>query len=72
MGNCLDAQARSLIIAHSINWRTTAGRPVDDQALPGLIRDPGFMIEGKLLAEIVHACADRLASKMGGMPTASA
>lgn len=36
------------------------------EELPGLIRDPGFMIDGKLLVEVVHACADRLASKLAG------
>jgi len=34
--------------------------------LPALIRDPGFMIEGRLLAEIVHACADRMSRKLAG------
>jgi len=34
--------------------------------LPALIRDPGFMIEGQLLAEIVHACADRMSKKIAG------
>jgi hypothetical protein len=34
--------------------------------LPALIRDPGFMIEEKLLAEIVHACADRMSRKIAG------
>jgi len=41
------AHARSFMIASSINWRTTALRPIDDPALPALIRDPGFMIERK-------------------------
>jgi len=36
------------------------------EELPELIRDPGFMIDGKLLVEVVHACADRLAGKLGG------
>jgi hypothetical protein len=36
------------------------------EELPELIRDPGFMIDGKLLVEVVHACADRLANKLGG------
>ena len=36
------------------------------EELPELLRDPGFMIDGKLLVEVVHACADRLASKLGG------
>lgn len=35
------------------------------EELPELLRDPGFMIDGKLLVEVVHACADRLASKLG-------
>lgn len=35
------------------------------EELPDLIRDPGFMIDGKLLVEVVHACADRLANKLG-------
>lgn len=34
------------------------------EELPELIRDPGFMIEGKLLAEIVHACVDRMSKKL--------
>lgn len=34
--------------------------------LPALIRDPGFMIEGKLLAAIVHAWADRMSRKIAG------
>jgi len=36
------------------------------EELPELLRDPGFMIDGKLLVEVVHACADRLANKLGG------
>ena len=36
------------------------------EELPELIRDPGFMIEWKILVEILHACADRLANKLGG------
>lgn len=35
--------------------------------IPGLIRDPGFLVEGSLLTEILHACADRLASKLAGL-----
>lgn len=35
------------------------------EELPELLRDPGFMIDGKLLVEVVHACADRLANKLG-------
>lgn len=34
--------------------------------LPELIRDPGFVIDGKLLVEVMHACADRMASKLAG------
>ncbi len=33
---------------------------------PGLIRDPGFMADGTILVEIIHACANRLANKLGG------
>lgn len=40
--------------------------------LPGLIRDPGFMVSGALLAEIVRACVDRLAGKLAGRATRSA
>ena len=36
------------------------------EELPELIRDPGFMIDGKLLVEVVHACADRIANKLAG------
>lgn len=36
------------------------------EELPDLIRDPEFLIDGKLLVEVVHACADRIASKLGG------
>lgn len=36
------------------------------EELPELIRDPGFLIDGKLLVEVVHACADRIANKLGG------
>ena len=35
------------------------------EELPELIRDPGFLIDGKLLVEVVHACADRIAGKLG-------
>lgn len=34
--------------------------------LPGMLRDPAFMIDGDQLAEIIHACTDRLASKLAG------
>lgn len=34
--------------------------------LPALTRDPGFMIEGTLLAEIIRACADRMSRKLAG------
>lgn len=37
---------------------------VDPQPPP--IRDPGFMIEGKLLAEIVHACTEPMSWKNAG------
>jgi hypothetical protein len=40
--------------------------PIDKDELLALIRDPGFVIAGKLLAEIVHACSDRMASKIAG------
>lgn len=36
------------------------------EELPDLIRDPGFLIDGKILVEVVHACADRIASKLAG------
>ena len=32
--------------------------------LPGLLRDPGFDVDGPQLAEIIHACADRMASEI--------
>lgn len=35
--------------------------------IPCLIREPGFLVEGSLLTEILHACADRLASKLAGL-----
>ena len=37
---------------------------VDPQPPP--IRDRGFMIEGKLLADIIRACADRMSRKIAG------
>lgn len=39
--------------------------------LPGMLRDPAFMIDGDQLAEILHACVDRLASKLAGRAHAS-
>jgi len=36
------------------------------QELTELLRDPGFMIDGELLVEFVHACADRLANTLAG------
>lgn len=31
---------------------------------PGLLRDPGFDVDGPQLAEIIHACTDRMASEI--------
>ena len=36
------------------------------EELPELIRDVGFMIDGALVIEVLHACADRLGGKLAG------
>jgi len=36
------------------------------EELPALIRDTGFLIAYELLAEVLHACVDRMASKIAG------
>lgn len=66
---------RRWLIVVAPDGRETA-KPIDPEEflcklaeLPGLIRDPGFMIDGTELLEIVHACADRMASKLAGGTT---
>lgn len=48
-------------------------RPLDPEhfltkvdEFPKMLRDPAFDIDGDQLAEIAHACTDRMASKLAG------